>query len=1130
MRHVLGRHEGPAFFTALQALVKGTLESDVSVELIACPDSHPFQDMTSMVREIGVSEILQQHDLHVRGVAHAGRGVDLGVAMASRGGACLALVPADQLAETEPAIERAAFSNQSAGCMTIVIEDDQRRSTGVCPRLLARQLGLPCLEASTVEDLRDSIEWSLRLARAGGGVACLTVHRDIWRAADTLTVRPNRIGDSIDATIARRYRRTTRPAEANDVLQLARRLELNRLYRLPSPGEREPIGFILTGPAAEAMNHLLFVLHMKGRVPLLHLRLTHPIDESMVQRLLSRCEQIMVIEARPGSVESEVLAVVEKMRNREREHPASVLSCDHGVSQSGLLQSAESIGHPSILARRLKSSLRLVRSASEIDDRLASLPDAPVDRVAGRHESVGIHAAEKQLRSLIDDLRKWSSDHGRSESGETTWVGLTGESAPAGADRIVRAEIWSATRLLRDGWSIVRDTSQETPFLLLVCAVDGEDVYEFERFSRGIIPTDSPASVRVESGEFAQRQRLREQLRQAAMTEAVTIMIIRDGQPAQYDVRRVEREMAESDRLGFEPRQRLIWSVDQTCAIRLPDDEQLLDRAQQRDPGLMEPEFSIDRLPEGVDQRFRLRLRPMFEQVDVIRSRPPLALWRQQAPERLAVSKPVHAGQSVWRMHVAGYRGGTNGVLWRVLCRAGRHMGYLVRTLTDETPIGAGRRAWMQVLFTRPHGSEFATSESAHLPFGEADLLLGLDWDETLRALGPDKQLRVAHPLRTAGVINSGFFDDERETNRIRLQRQQQRLAVERVVTSETSRIDDFVDAARLTFHSDRQTDLVMLGLAFQRGLVPLSLDALELSLQELESNGFGLSREAFEFGRHLAVQRDLMKRPRIDAVGDVDRLCQRLLLTVRRSGPGGRRRTKRFRQLLERTLTLTPGLSETDAGRIVRRDMVLGLYRTMLWGGLDYAGIYADSIIRLYEADRGETGRAVTRYMVLPIADAMLIRDALYIATLASSPEQRRRIRQRLMVKLARGDELERRYLTRFELTGFNRRIRADIRTSDWPARVIAMGRHLIPQRWRGTASDRQFRDEVVELVGRMARNLHHDYEHWLHIARRLHDRAAQNQLRSGTSGLDSIEAGAQEPGLSNTSNVKIDEAASTT
>jgi len=190
------------------------------------------------------------------------------------------------------------------------------------------------------------------------------------------------------------------------------------------------------------------------------------------------------------------------------------------------------------------------------------------------------------------------------------------------------------------------------------------------------------------------------------------------------------------------------------------------------------------------------------------------------------------------------------------------------------------------------------------------------------------------------------------------------------------------------------------------------------------------------------------------------------------------------------------PGLAETDAGRQARRDFVIAIYRCCHWGSLDLAERFARLLTDLYESDRGDAGRALTRNAVLPLALVMLIRDPIYIAAMASSSEQRRRTRQVLNVKRAREDELRRRYLTRFELLAFGRRYRADVRTSDWLARLVGALRHVVPVRWRGSRRERELRSYIVDFIQSAAREATDDYERCHAALAKLHQQAMDNRL----------------------------------
>jgi hypothetical protein len=217
----------------------------------------------------------------------------------------------------------------------------------------------------------------------------------------------------------------------------------------------------------------------------------------------------------------------------------------------------------------------------------------------------------------------------------------------------------------------------------------------------------------------------------------------------------------------------------------------------------------------------------------------------------------------------------------------------------------------------------------------------------------------------------------------------------------------------------------------------------------------------------------------------------------LRRHRWRGALRAERFDALLRGALESMPGLTETDPGRQARRDLVIAACRCQAWGGFEYARRFIQIITDLYHADRGDAGRALTRNAVLPLASVMLIRDPIFIATMATSPEQRRRTRRALNVKRARADELRRRYLTRIELVAFRHRIRVDLRTSDWPARLVAMLRHAWPIRYRGARRQRRLRDYIIDFMERAAREAPTDYDRYQSALAHLHQQTMDNRLR---------------------------------
>jgi TPP-dependent indolepyruvate ferredoxin oxidoreductase alpha subunit len=236
------------------------------------------------------------------------------------------LIPNDELDETMSDLAASIRTAlERGGSLGLVFEDDPQRNPASCPRLAAMRLGLTVIESADVSQLREGVEHVLRLSRAARAPVGMVVHSSILRSLDTLEAKANRAAHSVEVLMARRRRRarTSRWAESGGVLRMARRMELNAFRAVPNPGERVPVGFVAVGPASEAIGHLASVLGLYSRVPVLQLRLLHPIDQSAMERLLTRCEQVIVLEPRPGVMESSVLAAAESLR-RHGGNPAAI--------------------------------------------------------------------------------------------------------------------------------------------------------------------------------------------------------------------------------------------------------------------------------------------------------------------------------------------------------------------------------------------------------------------------------------------------------------------------------------------------------------------------------------------------------------------------------------------------------------------------------------------------------------------------------------------------------------------------------------------------------------------------------------------------------------------------------------
>ncbi len=293
----LARHDGWCLLTAAEAILKSTLEAESPVGLICGPGVAGFARVFEVASTDPVQQLLHAHGTSVVQTPDAGRGLTLADQAVRSGRRALAFVPNEELASVVLAIARRggpALSPASALC--IILEDDPTTCPGLCPRQVARRLELPVLEPTDVAQLRAAVQHGLRVSRAESGPAIMVVHRSILQSSETLQIHPNRVTDPVDSILAR-PRRPGHPrwAEAGGALRMARRLQLNRGRNMPSPGERAPVGFITVGPTDVALSHLVYVLRLHGRIPVLLLGFVNPLDASAVRRILDRCEQVVVL-------------------------------------------------------------------------------------------------------------------------------------------------------------------------------------------------------------------------------------------------------------------------------------------------------------------------------------------------------------------------------------------------------------------------------------------------------------------------------------------------------------------------------------------------------------------------------------------------------------------------------------------------------------------------------------------------------------------------------------------------------------------------------------------------------------------------------------------------------------------
>ena len=1088
---------------ACDAVLKGVLESQVPVGAVAAPQSPRFAGFARAAQGEATQKLLARHQTEVLVGGDGARAVAIALAAVRAGRSGVAVVPSEDLVFAVEALRsaRAQFRDPEHG-LAILLEDDPLREPMLCPRRIAIDAGLPVVEPPDLSSLRDAVEQALRLSRAGVVPAAVVVHASLLASVETIFARPNRVVSNVDELILqRRLRAGARvAADTGDLLRVARRLELNPTASLPSPGEREVVGFIAVGVCERALAHVLEDLALAGRVPVLRLGMVSPVDEAPLQRFLDRVQQVVVLEPRPGSAAPGLLAAAEALRRRGVRVPA--LHCrELPPAPDGVVHALgpNDACNPSIVVRKIIHLLHAVRPSLAVatrlevaDERLEAMELPPRDAVLGLGSAV---RAVQQLLIEVDQELRARPDPAEGEAAART---LAIDALPPRSDAagVVAVEVYARRRFVREGAEAVRQAARDPMRrVMIVVDVGGEaDGTDLVRLADASIPAGASGRVRVQRVDVNDRAAVRERLLEAVAAESVAVIVLADGPPARLDADAIDRGFIERDRLGYQPQQRLVWSADIACELRPPAVAGLLDEAEEKGATPIQGDFTREDLGTRIEG-VQFRAMTMSEQVEVVRTKPPITAF-SRGSVGLAPPRPIHAEQGTYRVHLAGFRTAMPGVVARILADAGRAMGYRVELRASDEPCGRGRRAWSQVLFVRMRGEEPRAPRTGAVPYGEADLVLGMDAVETLRALGPDPVLRVASVARTSVVANGGPLEDQFNDADLAHCALLEH-AVERCAQAVHSTVDDFAALCRTNLLSERLVDVALLGLAYQRGLVPVSLDAIEAAVRRAELAGVGRTVEAFNFGRRLAA--GAVARRSVEEREPLERLVRRLALELVRERFGGRRRAERFALSAAGMLAAFARFGDGDGGGGDRaaRAVVTALHRSIVWGGTRMMRVYEGLVAGLLRAD---PSGGLALIAAEPLADALLVRDILYVLSMSTSLEQRRRIRERLGVRASHGDTLERRFLSRFELSAGSRRFRLDFRSSDWPAEVVRLVRPVVPWGLRGEARLQEIRAYAISLAERSARGFEGDPAHWAMCLRRFAMLASDGGLRSLT------------------------------
>lgn len=469
---------------------------------------------------------------------------------------------------------------------------------------------------------------------------------------------------------------------------------------------------------------------------------------------------------------------------------------------------------------------------------------------------------------------------------------------------------------------------------------------------------------------------------------------------------------------------------------------------------------------------------PSFEQVTVIRQKRKRYTLPNMQLDRLPEPKPVHdmtTEGNAWRCHLAGVGGMGIGVVGAILVRAGHKEGYHVVFQDKKGLAIRNGGVYSQLTFVADQGNARANHLSTgSIPYGKADLLLGIDILEAVRATDPREQFRVAHKSNTAAVLNlhkqptvfTLLGKDDFEPEELKDE-------IYNHCKPELSYAKNLSQICEDRLGSKQFVNIMMLGVAYQLGLIPVSAHSIAWAIKDSIRREHRRNLKAFNIGRKLALEpRALPIKPEpvtwTQLVVNKSRILRKTKLQGRKWGED-------YERLVDTAMKLMRDLSDDS-----KYDLALRIYDLMQYEDFHYAKRYMDLVRSVYKRDTTANKLAATHATIHNLAKLMLIKDEPYVAYLLTRYEKKVRDIAKYRVDEANGDKLVYRHHTSPEFNVGKHRVRLKITTSDWQLHLVRRMKW-----WRKLPGwhkrEVAFRDWYIALLDRV--DLNGDYEKALRI-----------------------------------------------
>ncbi|OGX01777.1 MAG: hypothetical protein A3J12_04935 [Omnitrophica bacterium RIFCSPLOWO2_02_FULL_44_11] len=903
-----------------------------------------------------------------------------------------------------------------------------------------------------------------------------------------------------EETLADRY---------GDLLHFSEMYELNKIFHREGTNK---IGFITSGIAHSYLEHALYELGLQEKTKILKLGLVFPLDPEIIQEFCDSVEQVVVIEEKRNFVESQVTTIVKdlyqagKMKRSTpvwgKQFPFDLpgVPSTRGLNPSMVIELIapllmkilpESAG---IDRKRVDAELALITETTKFQFQIPQRTPTFCPGCPHRDSASVLLEIKRDFKSA-GYMRKYHKrepmdllfhgdtgcytmlmfDPNKDLMHNYSGMGLGGGTG-AGINPFItnkQAVFMGDSTFFHSGMIAISDAikhNQDITFIILdngATAMTGHQPtpgqeYDIvgnktviQKIDDVICGMTSGTEIRVSRTNPSYRTEYRDLLEETLLQDGVKIIIADKECGITYDRKVATEEKKVIRQKGFLPEKKVINVTPETCEYCLECTKAtgcpgLTIEATPQGPKMV-TDLSLCKADEACT---RIHACPSFERVIIKRKQavPKIPFGLEELSTIPSPKSDLF--QDTWRAYVAGVGGMGIGVVTAILVQAGVKQGYQVQFVDKKGLAIRNGGVYSHIVFSKT-GIEL----SPITPYGKANLLIGLDFLEAARSIHPKMNLRVANPRLTSALINTHITP----TMGMLLGKDQfDHKGLEEAIRRMTRRDKYFSlnisDISQRFLGNTVFSNIVMLGFAFQKGLLPIELETLEWAIaKSVPGRALEENMDAFHLGRLCAENPGRFIHQEPDTYESMMNEKEELLS---RAGRRGKKVSRIYKNLVTRTVAAL----RLDDG--VNMHLAVNIYDLIRYDNINYARVYVDIVKKIRDLDRAEYQFEATKAAIQYLYKVMMIKDEVYVAHLLTSEEKRKRDYERYRIDPERGDRLTYLHFTRPEFVIFGKQIRFQMVTRNWQLNIMKRMKFLrnILLGWH--RKEKEFRNWYIELA----------------------------------------------------------------